>query len=88
MTVIIIGKSLVINLQEPEKVMIETEYIPLGQFIKLLNILDSGGMVKAFLQDEGVFVNGEREHRRGRKLYPDDVVEMEDIGTYIVTKDH
>ncbi|QKY70840.1 S4 domain-containing protein YaaA [Lentibacillus sp. CBA3610] len=74
-------------MNEPEKINIETDYIPLGQFIKLLNILDSGGMIKAFLQDQGVLVNGEPEHRRGRKLYPDDVVEMEGIGVYIVTKD-
>lgn len=60
-----------------EKVKINTEYITLGQFIKLLNILDSGGMVKAYLQDKGVLVNGELEHRRGRKLYPNDAVEIE-----------
>ncbi|WP_309545316.1 RNA-binding S4 domain-containing protein [Virgibacillus dokdonensis] len=49
-----------------EKIMIQTEYIQLGQFIKLINILDSGGMIKTYLQDVGVLVNGEREHRRGR----------------------
>ncbi|MFC2948771.1 S4 domain-containing protein YaaA [Virgibacillus sediminis] len=70
-----------------EQIEINTEYIQLGQFIKLANILESGGMVKAFLQDEGVLVNGEREHRRGRKLYPDDVIEVEGFGTYLVTKE-
>ncbi|MEC5425054.1 S4 domain-containing protein YaaA [Virgibacillus sp. C22-A2] len=68
-----------------ENIEIKTDYITLGQFIKLANILESGGMVKAFLQDAGVLVNGELEHRRGRKLYPDDVVEIEDIGSYIVS---
>lgn len=70
-----------------EQIEINTEYIALGQFIKLLNILESGGMVKAFLQDEGVLVNGELEHRRGRKLYPDDVVEIEGVGTFKVIKE-
>ncbi|MFB4168752.1 S4 domain protein YaaA [Virgibacillus subterraneus] len=70
-----------------EKIEINTDYITLGQFIKLINILESGGMVKAFLQDQGALVNGELDHRRGRKLYPDDVVEIESIGSYIVTKD-
>ncbi|RLL41730.1 S4 domain-containing protein YaaA [Oceanobacillus piezotolerans] len=70
-----------------EEIMIKTEFITLGQFIKLLNVLDSGGMVKAFLQDEGALVNGEREHRRGRKLYENDVVEIEGIGSYIVKKE-
>lgn len=68
------------------EVQIKTEYITLGQFVKLLNILDSGGMVKAFLQDQGAIVNGELEQRRGRKLYPNDVVEIEGIGSYIVTR--
>lgn len=67
-----------------EEIAIKTEYITLGQLIKLVNVFDSGGMIKAFLQDQGVIVNGEREHRRGRKLFPDDEVEIEEIGKFIV----
>ncbi|RKQ33057.1 S4 domain-containing protein YaaA [Oceanobacillus halophilus] len=70
-----------------EEVQIQTDYITLGQFIKLLNILDSGGMVKAFIQDVGAVVNGELEHRRGRKLYPEDIIEIEEFGSYIVKKE-
>lgn len=69
-----------------EEVEISTDFITLGQFIKLANIFDSGGMIKAYLQDTGVMVNQEQEHRRGRKLYPNDIVEIEQIGTYVVTK--
>lgn len=69
-----------------EEINITTEYITLGQFIKLINIFESGGIIKGYLKDEGAFVNGEKEHRRGRKLYPDDEVEIEDIGTYLVVK--
>jgi len=67
-----------------QRVEIETSFITLGQFIKLANVFESGGMIKAFLQDTGVLVNGEIEQRRGRKLYQGDVVEIEEIGTYIV----
>ncbi|PAV28497.1 RNA-binding protein [Virgibacillus profundi] len=70
-----------------EQIEINTEFITLGQFIKLANILESGGMVKAFLQDEGALVNGEKDHRRGRKLYKGDVVEIEGAGSFIVTKE-
>ncbi|WP_077329837.1 S4 domain-containing protein YaaA [Virgibacillus siamensis] len=70
-----------------EEVKINTDFITLGQFIKLINILESGGMVKAFLQDQGALVNGELEHRRGRKLYPEDIVEIENAGSFIVSKD-
>ncbi|API92224.1 MULTISPECIES: S4 domain-containing protein YaaA [unclassified Virgibacillus] len=67
-----------------EKITIQTEYIQLGQFIKLINILESGGMVKTYLQDVGVLVNGEREHRRGRKLYNGDMVEIDEVGCFQV----
>jgi len=70
-----------------EPIKIQTSYITLGQFIKILNILESGGMVKVFLKDVGAIVNGEKEHRRGRKLYPGDIVEIEDIGSYLVAEE-
>lgn len=72
---------------ENEKVYIDTTYITLGQFIKLLNILDSGGMIKHFLQDKGVIVNGELDRRRGRKLYVNDTVEVNGQ-TFIVCKNN
>ncbi|GAA0608445.1 S4 domain-containing protein YaaA [Virgibacillus siamensis] len=70
-----------------EEVEINTDFITLGQFIKLINILESGGMVKGFLQEQGALVNNELEHRRGRKLYPNDIIEIEHVGSYKVVKD-
>lgn len=67
-----------------EEIEITTAYIPLGQFLKLANILESGGMVKMFLSENDVLVNGEPENRRGRKLYPGDTVEVEGAGTFSV----
>lgn len=69
-----------------ETIEIDTEFITLGQLLKLINIFESGGMIKGFLKENGVLVNGETEHRRGRKLYEDDVVEVEDIGSYLVRR--
>jgi S4 domain protein YaaA len=57
-------------------IKIDTEYITLQQLLKLEAIVSSGGMVKAFLSEEVVLVNGELESRRGRKLYPGDVVDI------------
>ncbi len=48
--------------------------IRLGQLLKLAGVIDSGAEVKAFLATEPVWVNGEREARRGRQLHPGDVV--------------
>jgi ribosome-associated protein len=67
-----------------EKVQISTEYITLGQFLKLAAVIDTGGAAKWFLQEHEVFVNGDLEDRRGRKLFPGDAVEIKNIGTYIV----
>lgn len=68
-----------------EEISIKTKFITLGQFLKFANVFESGGIIKDFIQNEGVIVNGEREHRRGRKLYPGDVVEVEQVSTFIVT---
>ena len=70
-----------------EKISINTEFITLGQLIKLANVLETGGMIKAYLQDVGVIVNGEKEHRRGRKIYPGDEIHIEEFGTIIVERD-
>ena len=73
--------------EQYEEIKISTPSITLGQFIKLANIFDSGGMIKAFLKDQGAIVNHEIEHRRGRKLYINDIVEIEQVGVFKVTAD-
>lgn len=55
---------------------ISTDYIKLDSFLKYVQWVDSGGMAKAAVSDGLVYVNGEMELRRGRKLYPGDVVEF------------
>lgn len=58
------------------------DYITLGQMIKVLNLLESGGQIKLFLHEEVVLVNGEREERRGRKLRAGDMVQIASLGTW------
>ncbi|MED0702872.1 S4 domain-containing protein YaaA [Aeribacillus composti] len=65
-------------------IQIKGEYITLGQFLKLANVIQTGGMAKWFLQEHEVLVNSEREQRRGRKLRDGDIVEVKEIGTFIV----
>lgn len=48
--------------------IIKTDFIKLDSFLKLMAWVDSGGMAKMVIGDGIVFVNGERETRRGRKL--------------------
>ncbi len=51
--------------------------IKLDQFLKLMDIAATGGQAKLMIQDGIVFVNGELETRRGRKLVPGDRVTVE-----------
>ena len=55
----------------------DQEYITLQSLLKITDIISTGGMVKAYLAENKVLVNGELEDRRGRKLYPGDKVEVE-----------
>lgn len=56
---------------------ITKEYITLQQFLKLIDIIPSGGAAKYYLSEHPVLVNQTLESRRGRKLYPNDVVEVD-----------
>lgn len=53
------------------------DYIKLGQAIKAAGLSESGVDAKYAIQDGMVKVNGEVETRRGRKLYPGDMVEYQ-----------
>ena len=59
-----------------EKIQIRDEFIKLGQLLKLANLVESGAMAKEVIEDGWVMVNGEVDTRRGKKIYPGDVVEF------------
>ncbi len=52
-------------------------FIKLSQFLKLNDLVQSGGEAKHLIQSGYVLVNNEVEVRRGRKLYPGDQVTFE-----------
>ena len=54
------------------------EFIRLGPVLKAAGFVENGGQAKEVIQDGFVSVNGEVETRRGRKLYPNDVVSYEE----------
>ncbi len=60
-----------------KKVKINTEYITLQQLLKMENIISSGGEAKYYLAENKVLVNNELENRRGKKLYPNDIIIIE-----------
>jgi ribosome-associated protein len=55
-------------------VTIDSDMIRLGQFLKLADLIDTGGEAKILIASGDVTVNGEVDTRRGRQLRPGDVV--------------
>ena len=68
-------------------VRIRGETINLGQLLKLEGVIDSGAEVKAFLSTVPVWVNGEREARRGRKLRVEDIVRVGELELRLTSED-
>lgn len=60
------------------KLKSDETFITLGVVLKLAGIIDTGGQAKFFLNSNDVFVNNEKENRRGRKLYHDDQIKVLD----------
>ena len=59
--------------------MREKEHIiTLEQFLKYMGITQTGGQAKLLIQDGDVWVNGEVETRRKRKLFEGDSVVIDD----------
>lgn len=61
-----------------EKIKIDTEFIKLDQFLKMVNIAGSGGQAKIMILSEEIKVNGVIETQRGKKLRSGDTIEVED----------
>ncbi|WP_141434449.1 S4 domain-containing protein YaaA [Bacillus sp. 03113] len=68
-----------------KQIKIDTDYITLGQFLKVAEVIQTGGMAKWFLSEYDVFVNGEQDQRRGRKLRSGDEIEIQSFGRFVVS---
>lgn len=60
------------------KIKINSEYITLGQLLKMTDFIQSGGEAKFAVKELHITVNKEMEDRRGRKLRSGDVIVIED----------
>jgi ribosome-associated protein len=69
-------------MKKVNQIKITDEFVTLGQFLKLADIISSGGQAKWFLQEYEVYVNDELEDRRGRKLYVGDEVSIPGEGDF------
>ena len=63
-------------IKKTTEITINTEYITLGQFLKLADIIQSGGEAKSFLAQNEVEIDGVSDNRRGRKLRGGEIIEI------------
>lgn len=66
------------------KVKIEGRYIKLGQLIKKLNLVDTGGQAKYFVKYHDIRVNNETGLKRNSKIWATSTVWIDDQVFYIV----
>lgn len=69
-----------------KNLQIGTEYVTLGQMLKMTDAISSGGMSKWFLSENEVLVNDEVEVRRGRKLRDGDLVNIPGVGQFRIVE--
>ena len=69
-----------------KKIPIKTEYITLGQFLKLADIISTGGEAKFYLLNNVIYVDNIVDNRRGRKLYPGTILKCSNE-VYEIVKD-
>lgn len=70
-----------------EMISIDTDYIKLDSFLKLANLVMSGGEAKIVIQEGQVSVNGAIENRRGRKLYPGDTIALTGCSAFVIGRE-
>ena len=63
-------------IKKTTEIVINTDYITLGQFLKLADIIQSGGEAKSFLAENEVEIDGISDNRRGRKLRGGEILEI------------
>ncbi len=68
---------------EPFDVAIRDESIRLGQFLKLANLVETGGLAKEVIAEGQVQVNGDVDTRRGRQLRAGDVVTVAGVSARV-----
>ena len=64
-----------------ETVSINTDFIKLGQLLKLADMAEQGSEAKTLISEGRVLLNGQTEVQRGKKVRPGDVVEVIGVGS-------
>ena len=60
-----------------KKIYIKTEFIKMDQLLKYADISPTGGHAKYLIKNNLIKYNGEIDTRRGKKVYPGDIVTVD-----------
>ncbi|MGL4252104.1 MAG: RNA-binding S4 domain-containing protein [Metamycoplasmataceae bacterium] len=60
------------------KVEIKGKYIKLGQLIKKLNLIDTGGQAKDFIENSNIKIDNEKPKGRSTKVFVGSTVWIDD----------
>ena len=70
-----------------DTITIHTEFIKLGQLLKLASFVSQGSDAKLLIENGEVSVNGEKVYQRGQKIYPGDTVTLSGEGSVKVVEE-
>ena len=68
------------------KVKIKSDFIKLDSLLKYAGIVETGGIGKEIILEERIKVNGELCTMRGKKIFPGDRVQIDEIRSEIVVE--
>lgn len=68
------------------RVQIFGEFIKLGQLIKKLNIIDTGGQAKHFIETHDIVIKGRENLKRNSKIWVGTTIWIDDEVYYIVNE--
>lgn len=62
-----------------KEIKINDEFITLGQLLKIVDLVSSGGEVKYFIANNKIEINNILEDRRGKKIYKGDLININGV---------
>lgn len=63
-----------------EIIEIKTATITINQLLKYAGVVGNGSDVKLMISDQMIYVNDHLCSQRNKKIYPGDIIEIEDYG--------
>ena len=67
-------------------VKITSEFITLGQLLKLTNTISFGGEAKEYILNHNIVVDNENNKQRGKKLYPGTKIAIDNLLFFEISK--